>query len=695
MKRLLLLAGLAVVAVLALTGAAYAYWSASSTAASASAAAASLGTPTVSTSGVTFANVTVAVTAAPLTGPAPSSYRVDRTGPGATVSGVCVITGATGSCNDSSPVQGQVNQYSVFARLGTSWVAATAATTSAAVPQADATPPVVPAPTIAANVRSGASISSAATDTGSGVASVTYYSCPGTSQCVSGGTLIGSSTTGPAYSVTWTSQPADGSYQVYATAVDNSGNSQTSSTSTSTKVDNTAPAVPAVAVAASSRNGATLSSSVTDSGSGVASVSYFSCPGTASCVSGGSLIGASSTGPSFTVTWTGQPADGSYQVYATGTDNAGNARTSSSSMTTLVDNTLPAIPAVSVGAFIQSGAVLSSAATDSGSGVASVAYFSCPGTVACVTGGSAIGSSSTGPSFSVTWSSMPADGSYQVYATATDAAGNAKTTTTSSSTVIDNSAPTFAVTTSGANVGGIGTTVYFRPGGTGSFTVTATDAQSGITSSSFPAAPTGFTRSTGTNSATYTLSGSPVAGSLSVSATNGATGSASQTITLTPYGSGGVGSAVDTTNAGTAGSIESGDTLVLTYSHAMRASSILAGWNGSAQTVTVKVTDTAGADVLTVSSPTVNLGSVSMGSTGWATADITWTDSTMRLSADGTQVTLTIGATCAASTGNCTSKLNAVGTSTQLTWTPSAGALDLAGNATSTAAKAGTSKVNF
>ena len=134
---------------------------------------------------------------------------------------------------------------------------------------------------------------------------------------------------------------------------------------------------------------------------------------------------------------------------------------------------------------------------------------------------------------------------------------------------------------------------------------------------------------------------------------------------------------------------------MLTYSHAMRASSILAGWNGSAQTVTVKVTDTAGADVLTVSSPTVNLGSVSMGSTGWATADITWTDSTMRLSADGTQVTLTIGATCAASTGNCTSKLNAVGTSTQLTWTPSAGALDLAGNATSTAAKAGTSKVNF
>lgn len=697
-RKAALAALLALLATLTVAGSAFAYWVAASTAATGSAAAATLGAPTAATSAVTATSVTVTVTAMPASGPHPSSYRVDRTAPGTTVTGVCTISAATGSCNDPAPAQGQVNQYAVYSRLGTNWVAASPATVSATVPSADATPPVVPVPTVAAVVKQGASISAAATDVGSGVASVSYYSCPGIASCVSGGSLIGTSTAGPGYVVAWTSQPADGLYQVYATATDGGGNTSTSSASATTRIDNTGPSVPTPTVAAAIRNGAALTTDATDTGSGMASVSYYSCPGTSSCVSGGTLIGSSTSGPSFSVTWSAQPADGSYQVYAVGVDNAGTSTTSAGSAATKVDNTQPNVPAPTVPANVKNGSVLTSAVTDAGSGVSSVAYFYCAGSAQCVSGGTPIGTASTGPAYSLAWTSQPADGTYQVYVAALDAAGNSRVSSTSVTTVVDNSAPTLAVSTSGANVGSNGTTVYFKPGGTGSFTVTATDPQTAITSTSFPAAPTGFTRTLGPSSATYTLSSGGASTTLAPTATNNVGLTGQLTLTLTAYTSGGAAAAVDTTNAGTAGAIASGDTLVLTYSHPMRASSLLAGWDGTSRTVTMKITDgTAGGnDVLTVSAPSgVNLGTVSLGSANWATADITWADATMSLSADGTQVTLTVGATCVSASGTCNAKLSAVSGSTTLTWTPSASALDLAGNATATTARPGASKTNF
>src|SRR5258708_6019007 len=71
---------------------------------------------------------------------------------------------------------------------------------------------------------------------------VVYY-CVGNVTCNAGAgspTLIGSSTIGTTYPVAWNSQPADGTYTVFAKGFDNASNA-TSSSSVVVTVDNTAP----------------------------------------------------------------------------------------------------------------------------------------------------------------------------------------------------------------------------------------------------------------------------------------------------------------------------------------------------------------------------------------------------------------------------------------------------------------------
>lgn len=117
------------------------------------------------------------------------------------------------------------------------------------------TAPTAPAPTVSAShsytgsstyVNDGVIFTDSPTDSGgSGVASVTYYYCAGSSgTCTSGnGAQIGSSTVATGnYAVTWNGQPADGPYRIVALVVDNVANSTTSS-STVVTVDNTAPTV--------------------------------------------------------------------------------------------------------------------------------------------------------------------------------------------------------------------------------------------------------------------------------------------------------------------------------------------------------------------------------------------------------------------------------------------------------------------
>jgi hypothetical protein len=165
--------------------------------------------------------------------------------------------------------------------------------------------------------------------TGSGVAA-TYYTTDGSAPTTA-------SPTGTAVSLT-----SDGIYTVSYFSVDNVTNTEAVKTaSTQIRVDKTAPAVTTTAPPAAIRNGQALTATASDALSGVVSVAYLYCAGTACTPS--TVIGTSTTGPGYSITWSGQPADGPYQLLARATDAAGNT-TDSAKRSVTVDNTAPLAP---------------------------------------------------------------------------------------------------------------------------------------------------------------------------------------------------------------------------------------------------------------------------------------------------------------------------------------------------------------
>jgi hypothetical protein len=69
-------------------------------------------------------------------------------------------------------------------------------------------------------------------------------------------------------------------------------------------------------------------------------VSYYYCSGySGSCTSANwTLIDTSTSTSPYSVTWTGQPLDGAYQVVAVGTDNVDNVSNASPSTPVTVGN---------------------------------------------------------------------------------------------------------------------------------------------------------------------------------------------------------------------------------------------------------------------------------------------------------------------------------------------------------------------
>jgi hypothetical protein len=132
---------------------------------------------------------------------------------------------------------------------------------------------------------------------------------------------------------------------------------------------------------------------------------------------------------------------------------------------------------------------------------------------------------------------------------------------------------------------------------------------------------------------------------------------------------------------GTAGKIESGDTITFTYSEAITAASVWSGWGGTSATVRVRFTDVTGnADTFTVldaaSAANVKLGTVA--TTGNYVSATTTFDSTMVRSADGASIVVTLGTPGSVQGTAVTAK--------NMTWTVGAGVTDLVGNAIATPA---------
>jgi Chitobiase/beta-hexosaminidase C-terminal domain/Bacterial Ig-like domain len=167
---------------------------------------------------------------------------------------------------------------------------------------------------------------------GSGVAA-TYYTTNGTNPTTA-------SPSGTAISLT-----SDGVYTIKYFSVDNVTNAEAVKTAgTQIRIDKTIPSTATLtALPAAIRNGQVLTASAADALSGVASVSYRYCSG-AGCTPA-TVIGSSTTGPTYSVTWNSQPADGVYRVMARVTDVAGNIR-DSAIQTVTVDNTNPLAPTI-------------------------------------------------------------------------------------------------------------------------------------------------------------------------------------------------------------------------------------------------------------------------------------------------------------------------------------------------------------
>jgi hypothetical protein len=155
------------------------------------------------------------------------------------------------------------------------------------------------------------------------------------------------------------------------------------------------------------------------------------------------------TAAPYTCSWnTAGDADGLYDLRAVALDASGYSRTSTVS-SRRVDNTAPSA-SVTAATPLTGTATVGATASDAGSGVISVAFEARPSaggswTPICTDGGAP---------YSCGWDTAAvADGKWEVRATATDGAGNTSSSTTTDR-IVDNTAPSIAMTNPGSPLGG-------------------------------------------------------------------------------------------------------------------------------------------------------------------------------------------------------------------------------------------------
>jgi hypothetical protein len=299
--------------------------------------------------------------------------------------------------------------------------------TAGTVIRLDLTPPTSTIGLLPAAIRNGQALSGSGTDARSGISgsAVTYLYCAGSSCTPS--TLIGTSTSGG--SVTWSSQPSDGTYTVAARVTDNAGNSTLSATQ-QVAIDNSVPnAVVSVSTASPTNAASTSVTFAASDANALASplrqvrAGAFDCTGFGSFTT---VTGTTGTPASATATYTFPGTSNCYEFRYQVTDAAGNSGTATRQVR--VDRVPPAaftIAGVTSGADVRGAVALSASPTDSPSGVVSVAFAAHDGSVTvpiAVVSGSA--------PYTTSWQTgdlngFP-DGVYTVTATATDAAGNTR-----------------------------------------------------------------------------------------------------------------------------------------------------------------------------------------------------------------------------------------------------------------------------
>jgi chitinase len=562
----------------------------------------------------------------------------------AVVAAICLTGSSSASYVSSSSSTGTVS-------AAADWVAPTVAIT---------------APGTA--VRGTTTVTATATDTaGSGVKSVTIQ------RAVAGSstwTDICTDTSAP-FTCDWaTSGLVDGAYDLRAAATDNAGNTATSAT-TRTTVANAMTVV--LDRPGDYLHGTVSTTSTVTGASGLVPtvrVEYLPAGG-----STWTTLCAANSGPYTCSASTTSIASGTYSFRSVAT--AGSATATSATVTgVIVDNTNPTVTLTDPGTPLKGTKTFTVSATDAHSGIAKVVVQATTGTT--TTDVCTITAPAT--TCSVDTTTLP-NGTYSFRAVATDKAGNSTTSAAIANRVVQNTVSTITLATPSP---------YLR----GSVPLTASTTTTGkIANVRFEQSVAGS--GTWTTIATTTSTTASYTTSWSTSALNGTydlravlTDSDGNTVisnvvagrlvdNIAPKGAD-----IQTTNGGTAGRIDAGDTIVYTYSEQMDLSSIYAGWSGTATSGAIRVGGLfTNNQILQVDGPTnLRLGTVDLNANfaflGDATADASITAATVTI--DGivrTVITVKV-------LGNAGYQVNAAA---NMVWTPSASATDLAGNPTSTA----------
>lgn len=382
-------------------------------------------------------------------------------------------------------------------------------------------------------------------------------------------------------------------------------------------------------------------------------------------------------------------ADGTIDVRAVATDRAGYSTTDIEEGI-LVDNTAPTATLDPVGSPLAGSVTLSATVADGGAGIASVLYQ-----YATANGSNwATACTATASPWTCRFDTTVApDGAYDFRAIATDNAGNARTTATTKNRQIDNRAPSVSVdpvdpflrgtrtvsATAFSSAGVASVRIEHQRSGTSTWTSLCTDTTSpySCTWNTASVADGNYTvRAVMVDAATKTTTSATVTTQVDNSATRGWD--------------------VQAVNGGTLGRITTGDAITVTYTRAVRLTSILAGWTGAPQAVSVRIRDGAllaagttddTVDVLTTGTlPTaVNLGTVNLRgnyvkSARTVTYAATMTHQSVTVNGTAaTAITLNLGTTANAN------NLNTISTTPTMLWAPSSIAVDVDGIPVSTA----------
>ena len=565
---------------------------------------------------------------------------------------------------------------------GASFVASTQNAVSTVSASADWTPPMVALRNPGSPIKDTVTLTADATDAESGIASVAIqYLAPGASSWV---TLC--TTTATPYSCTWSTKGgADGSFALRAIATDRAGYVSTSDTVQTTVANNLLVQLgdPGDIV----KGSIVLTASLYNAGTvGYSVAIQYAVTGTTTW-----KTLCTTTSSPYTCTWntaaTTFTQGASYDLRAVATAGA-SSTPSATVVDVLIDNVAPTTTMTDPGSPLRGTVTLAASATDAESGVALVVLqYQRSGTstwsTACTL--------TLDPYTCRYDTTQLVDGVYSFRSVATDAAGNTTTSAVVASRTVDNTVSSVSMEDPGAYLSG-----------TVNLTATASST-AGVTSVRIDRAPSGTTSWT----AVCTDTASPYSCSFATTTVadglydfravlvdgKGAT-TVSNTVTsrrvdnspLRAYD-------VQAVNGGaSAGKLDAGDVLRLTYTDQVNPATVSAGWTGAAIPVTLRLRDGSlvglgsrgdTVDVLR-NGAAVNLGSVNLSNDYVKNGKTVQLNATMAASnttvngTTATVVTVTLG-TVASGTG-----LRSVTGGSTMVWTPSATVTDLNGLPTST-----------